>query len=274
MSDQDIETRAREMGWTPKDEFRGDPEKWRSAEDFVKRGEDFIPFLRANNKKLTAQLDGEKSARARLEAQVAEMQNSFSEFKKHAVEETKRQVQEERSRLKDALKAARKEGDHDSAVEIEDQIKEIDKTLDKAAAAPAPSPSPTPKPVEDPTYLAWVQDNPWMQDEVKAAAAAAIAHKLRRDGNTAQGRAFYDTISKEIDKMFPTKRPASKVDAGGGGGDFGSRSSSRGYDDLPSDAKAMCDKQAEKFVGENKVFKTKQAWRDHYVEQYFAGEEA
>jgi len=30
---------AREMGWRPKDEWEGDPEKWRDAKEFVERGE-------------------------------------------------------------------------------------------------------------------------------------------------------------------------------------------------------------------------------------------
>ena len=39
----DAETAAREMGWRPKEEFRGEAEKWVDAETFVSRGEHFLP---------------------------------------------------------------------------------------------------------------------------------------------------------------------------------------------------------------------------------------
>ena len=33
------EGEAREMGWRPKEEWQGEPEKWRDAKEFVERGE-------------------------------------------------------------------------------------------------------------------------------------------------------------------------------------------------------------------------------------------
>ena len=35
------ESEAREQGWKPKEEYEGDPEKWRPAKEFVERGELF-----------------------------------------------------------------------------------------------------------------------------------------------------------------------------------------------------------------------------------------
>ena len=35
------EDEARNQGWKPKDEYEGDPTKWRPAKDFVERGELF-----------------------------------------------------------------------------------------------------------------------------------------------------------------------------------------------------------------------------------------
>jgi len=35
------EDQAREQGWRPKEEYEGDPEKWRPAKEFVERGELF-----------------------------------------------------------------------------------------------------------------------------------------------------------------------------------------------------------------------------------------
>ena len=35
------ESQAREQGWKPKEEYEGDPNKWRPAKEFVERGELF-----------------------------------------------------------------------------------------------------------------------------------------------------------------------------------------------------------------------------------------
>ncbi|MFV2058128.1 MAG: hypothetical protein ACC707_16805, partial [Thiohalomonadales bacterium] len=40
-----IEERAFKMGWVPKEDFKGNPDMWRPAADFVERGETMIPFL-------------------------------------------------------------------------------------------------------------------------------------------------------------------------------------------------------------------------------------
>ena len=39
VSTNPYEGQAREMGWRPKDEWEGEPEKWRDAKEFVERGE-------------------------------------------------------------------------------------------------------------------------------------------------------------------------------------------------------------------------------------------
>jgi len=39
--DPDIERQAKGMGWVPKDKFRGDASKWRPADEYVQRAEEF-----------------------------------------------------------------------------------------------------------------------------------------------------------------------------------------------------------------------------------------
>ena len=43
----DIEQTARDMGWRPQEEFRGEASKWVDAQTFVSSGENFLPILRA-----------------------------------------------------------------------------------------------------------------------------------------------------------------------------------------------------------------------------------
>lgn len=56
------EARAREMGWKPLAEYRGPPGKWQPAADFISRGENILPIVRDQNRRMTeriGKLEGE-----------------------------------------------------------------------------------------------------------------------------------------------------------------------------------------------------------------------
>src|SRR5580698_4034130 len=60
--DATVESRAREMGWKPLAEYRGPPGKWQPAADFIARGENILPIVRDQNRRLTekvGKLEGE-----------------------------------------------------------------------------------------------------------------------------------------------------------------------------------------------------------------------
>ena len=62
--DATFEPQAREMGWVPESEFKGEkrPAKFLSAKEFVQRGEEFLPIVRAQNRELkgkVSQLEGQ-----------------------------------------------------------------------------------------------------------------------------------------------------------------------------------------------------------------------
>ena len=54
------EQKARNMGWVPKEDWKGNPDNWVGADEFVKRGETFVPFLQHQRKRLQADLDTER----------------------------------------------------------------------------------------------------------------------------------------------------------------------------------------------------------------------
>ncbi len=45
------------MGWVPKDEFRGDPNRHVAAQAFVERGENELPLMKAQMKRMKAEMD-------------------------------------------------------------------------------------------------------------------------------------------------------------------------------------------------------------------------
>jgi hypothetical protein len=54
---RDFDHEARELGWLPKEEFKGDPSRWTDAETFVKKGDEVMPLIKAQNKRLKREID-------------------------------------------------------------------------------------------------------------------------------------------------------------------------------------------------------------------------
>jgi len=53
----DAEARARQLGWVPQEEFRGDPSRWRSAEEYVERGYNEPSIARATIERLQSRIE-------------------------------------------------------------------------------------------------------------------------------------------------------------------------------------------------------------------------
>ena len=92
MSDQanPVETAAREMGWRPLAEFRGDAEKWVDAETFVSRGEHYLPIIKADRDKLQAKNAELEASLAETKRLVQASQEAIEELKSYQSAETGR----------------------------------------------------------------------------------------------------------------------------------------------------------------------------------------
>jgi hypothetical protein len=277
----EVEHSARNLGWVPEAEWRGDKAKWVDAETFTRRGEEIMPLLKKNNQELQARVDASQAEVKRLNDLFKASQESIEELKKFQTEETKRQVASARKDLLAELKAAKKAGDTDLEVDLQEAITELDKR-EKAVVEPKEIKKEDPPqnvegPATSPEFVAWRRDNTWFDsDLVRQATAIGIAQKLRADPANAHlvGRAFFDFVGQEVSAIFDkTTRGTSKVEGAGGGGGAGGSTRVKGFSDLPPDAKAVCERQAAKLVGQGRAFKDTAAWQKHYAQVYFASEE-
>lgn len=275
-----VEGRAKQLGWVPKEQFRGAEEKWVDADEFVRRGEEILPIVQANNRELQDRLTKAEQENARLKEMFDNSQEAIEELKKHASEETARRVKEARADIVAELKAAKKAGDTDLEVDLQERLTELDKVSkeegSKSTSAAASS-TPAADPAEHPDFVSWKADNPWFDADVnRRDLATVIAHRLRREGNKQIGRAFFDKVTEEVEKAFgggPSVRRPSKVEgASSPSGDSVTHAGGKKYADLPPEAKQACQRQAEKLVGKGRAFKDLPAWQAYYAEQYFQGE--
>lgn len=238
------EDRAARIGWTSKEKFRGDPTKWVDAETFLKNGEESLPILRENNRKLQKALE--------------EQAKTAAEFAKYHEQTEKRAYERAKKELQAEIKAAAKAGDEAGAAAAAEELAQVEADHKVAAA----------KPPSDPVFDSWLAQNSWYNDPDMAIEAEAIAYKLRKKGTKDDGLAFLDKVKDEMKKQFPEKfgnprrSQAGAVEGSGGGGDGGGKS--KGWSDLPAEAKAA----GERFIKQGYI-KDKEA----YAKQFFSQNE-
>lgn len=251
----DYESEARVMGWRPESEWRGDPSAFVSAEEFVRRGKEITPILRKNNEKLMAEI----KARDERIAQIQSTMQMLVETHKGSEE---RMYQQALNDLKQQRKDAISSMDGERFAEIEEQIEAMNEAK-RLTAVQTPAPAAQQAPAVDPAFEGWAQQNPWYLEDTKLRRQAdIIGRTLREEGRTEQGEAFLNLVRDEMSEMYPDKIGTNRRQPGRveGSTNRASRSSGKGYRDLPAEAKEMCDT----FVRDIPGFT-----REQYVTDYF-----
>jgi hypothetical protein len=275
MSEPEVEARAKEMGWAPKEEWRGKPEHWIDADTFVARGEEILPIVKENNKRLQSEVSILKNELMEAKETIKASSEAIEELKNLNSVDTRKKMEEQKTALKSQLVEAKKEGDHVKEVELQDQLDIHNAALREAQKEPPkPEPKVVPKATEDPAFVAWKQDNPWFGTEVrKSSIAVAIATEMRADPqyNNLTGKSFFDKVSEEVDRTLGGgQQRRSKVEgANGAGGSGGGREATHSFADLPQDAKDACKRTASRVVGKGRAFATESDYQKHYTQKFF-----
>ena len=263
----EVQKTAESMGWIPPSRFKGDPERFIDADVYVKRGEEVLPIVREQNKRLHSELDTLKRESAQTRQALERAQKAIDQMEEVHTVATQKAVEDARRQLKAQLAAASEAGDHEGVAELTDQLTK----MPEAVKAPKPDQQAAPKPFTPPAeMLEWNKENAWFgTNKRKTALALGIAQELRDAGDTSEGRAFFDKVTTELDKELGTGTPdpVDKV-SGARGGSESPAGSRGGYASMPADARAACDADARRFVGERKKYKTMADWRTRYAEIY------
>lgn len=282
--DPQVERTAREMGWTPKDKFKGDPEKWVDAATYVDRGEHVLPILRADRNRLRGELLTRDNEIGTLREQLKTTKGIIADLQDNFTSLVEQRVKERRADLQDRLDEATEDRDIKEVLKLRDELQELntaeaeakkkkEENRKKLEAGDKPPANDSTDPQISPEFTAWKKDNEWYggtspEDRKRTKAIIRIAEDLREDGDMTEGREFMDKCLELLEEQEGnTRKPHSKVDGGNGRG--GTPISGKGYASLPADAKRACDEDAESFVGEGKLFKDVAAWRANYAKIYF-----
>jgi hypothetical protein len=266
---------AEAIGWIPPNRFRGDPERFVDADQYIERGETVLPIVKDQNKKLQAKLTGLEQEFEKTQGALRGAQTKIAEIEERHVVDKQKAIEEAIAQTKSALVAASEAGDHEAVAELTNELVELNKP--EEPVKPKPTERPGPAPFEPhPSMVAWEKENPWFgTDKRKTAVALAVADELRESGETAVNGPFFEMVSAEVNKIFGGSAPvppAGKVEGGANGSGSDTRvtaAGGRGYSALPAEAKAACMAEAEDFVGEGKRYKTDAEWQARYAELYF-----
>jgi len=183
------ELKAAKMGWVPKEEFRGDPSKWRPAEEFLERGEKMIPILNAKIRNLEKrQSEKDKAFTAYLE----EMRNKLHSQK----------VAEHEGRKQQAVE----EGDTDTYNRLSNEtpINDLPEYIPPAQD-------------NDPVFDEWLDENTWYKNDYERYQEADNYGRFLKSTNPdLMGRDFLDEVSKHVRQKFsnPNRTKPSAVDGG------------------------------------------------------------
>ena len=270
MSEQDgggVEAEAKTLGWVPKEDFRGNPEKWVEAEAFVERGKAVMPILRKNNEKLLTDVNSLRGEIQTLKGALNASAEAMESLKEFQNEHTQRKVKEARAELIRQLTAAREDGNVEAEVKITDELASLRVAENVAAEKPAEKVERAVDYTQEPYFKSWSQQNEWFgTDRRKTALAVGIAEEIRQSEPNLFGEAFLRKVADEVNATLGGAARQGKVEgARSGAGQTGAKS----YADLPADAKAACVRQSERLVGPNRAFKTQADWQKHYVASYF-----
>lgn len=200
------EEQARALGWRPKEEFEGNPDEWRSAREFLERGQ-MIGKLRSNDRQIRQLEDSIKHI-------VGQTQRAYANGYDAAIKD-----------LKDQKREALAEGDLVKAEEIADKIEDVKLEKDRAMQVAA-------RPVQtrpDPEHESWLEVNPWYENRKMAAwadqAAKDFINERRGQVSPHEVRVYIHNLVRQD---FPEKFAGSKKTTGAPSPDGESRSNNRG----------------------------------------------
>ncbi len=223
------EERARDMGWVPLEEFKGNPENWVEADIFVEKAEKSLPIARGTIKRLESELAG-----------LRQELKSLAKFHQGTAErEYNRAMQD----LKKQQISAAEVGDAEKVKELQTDIE----VLSKQKTADL-----IPKDTEDVKDVVsqWMKDNPWYEtDDEMADYAMRMDVRLRNLYPDKPAREHMAMLTEKVKSKFPEKfgsngkRNAPPPSMEGTDRHAVTKQGGKhSYANLPTDAKTQCDK--------------------------------
>ena len=190
------EVLARRMGWRPKEEYKGDPDKWVDATDFVQKSETDIRTIRRANQHMSRKIEKMESGIEQILAhQGRQLDAAREESFRHAQQTLKRRYEE-----------AVTEGDVVKAEKVWDARETLaTQQVNESKSKPVQQPDggkQGPSPEEQEMIAEWVESNRWYSEDAYLSEIAAKQENML----AARGVPLADRLTQTtayIKKRFP-----------------------------------------------------------------------
>lgn len=205
-----VEALASELGWAPKDQFRGNPDDWKPADEFIRAGRDI---------------------QRSLSRDIKELKGNVSRIVSASTATLEQEIERQRAELDGRLERAVEEGDYKAAKHVTNQLRELD------SKAPINDVPPTP---EGQDFAS--RHSSWYGKDPEATAYAQTRAGHYGSMNLSPARALA-AVEKDMKELFPehfpapskappsVARPASRTASTSG--------RAKGFHDMPADAQAV-----------------------------------
>jgi len=230
---------ARTMGWRPKEQFKGDPNLWKPADQYIKAGAEIQRGLSRDLKDLRGTVDNMTRTQAAI------------------LEQT---LAEQRDKLVARYNRAVEDGDAQTSFQVGRAIDNLNGQAQALQQQPGPQIAPPP-----PEAVNWVERNPWFnKDPLARDLALNVAERYANAGESADVQLA--AAEREVRKLYPhlfgasSKGPPGVSQPGGRGGAGGKRGST--YADLPQAAKDVAKDMADRGLIPNREAYAIQYWKN------------
>ena len=266
--DDDITERARAIGWRPKDDWKGDPSKWVTAEEYVAKGDQLLPVMKKDREKLFGEV-------ASLKQDLRDLMQYHKEDRTRIYARLKKEHEQELADLKRKQRQAVEDGDTSTFDEIEQRMAQLERDRPELQPIGQTPPAGTGAPQADPAIFdGWKQENPWYQtgpdgqtplnEMTRVAQTLSFRVQAENPGLSGYEREFLDKVSVRMKEAYPDKfeNPRRNDPLGVEGSDMrGRRPSKKTFADLPPDAQEVCRRMKRHGMTEQQ-----------YVSEYFGQE--
>jgi len=177
-----IETEAREQGWKPKEEYEGDPNKWRPAKEFVERGE------------LFGKID-------HMGKELKETRKALKMLQDHHTKVRETEYNRALNELKTLQKKHLEEGNSDGYLETTELLTDL-KAEQKAREVVQQNVPTQP----DPRFISWVSENKWYEKDAEMRRYAdTLGNGYAASNPGLDPEEVLQYVTKEVRARFATK---------------------------------------------------------------------
>ena len=206
-ADAAIEARARDMGWKPLAEYRGPPGKWQPAAVFIERGENILPIVRDQNRRMTeriGKLEGEVTGLRTTAAEqlqiIKDLRDMGARANQHGYDRAMAEIETKKRQAVDA-------GDGTAYDQLVEQAEALAGSRPTAPAiVEPPKPAEPPRPAISDATKEFIAANAWFRENAFLNRKMIDAHiDVIQEGQIGDETAQYEEAKQRVMDAYPDR---------------------------------------------------------------------